>query len=123
LALADWIGRSRDLRLRDLWIALVFLTLSAWIAVEGAMFDFAGLGACRTDATEWLCLYVPEFSALWRPFVEWTAPTARQWIIGAFCLIVYLRFATPIVRELVLQNKAAAAAIQHARVRRGAWRF
>src|SRR5438094_138560 len=72
------------LRTAPLAAALGVLTLSAWVAVDGVVFDLAGLGTCRDPANEWLCLYVPEYSPLWRPFVEFTRPTMRATIVAAY---------------------------------------
>jgi hypothetical protein len=48
------------------------LIWSAWVGVNGAVFDQSGLDVCRLDnfRLEALCWYVPEFSALFRPFFE-----------------------------------------------------
>jgi hypothetical protein len=47
-----------------------------------------------------LCLYVPEYSPLWRPFVEFTRPSPRETIVGLYCLVVYLWLAAPIAAGL-----------------------
>lgn len=54
-----------------MWIVLMVLTLSAWVGINGAVFDQQSMDLCWQNnyELEFLCWYVPEFSALWRPFV------------------------------------------------------
>lgn len=53
------------------WIALMVLTLSSWVGLNGVVFDQRSMDVCWQNnyELEFLCWYVPEFSALWRPFV------------------------------------------------------
>jgi len=53
-------------------IRRVLSVLFSFVAIDGAVFDLAALATCRNPDYEWLCLYVPEYSPLWRPFVELT---------------------------------------------------
>jgi hypothetical protein len=52
-------------------LASLVLALSTWVGVNGVVFGQEGMGACWANnyELEFLCWYVPEFSALWRPFV------------------------------------------------------
>lgn len=61
--------------LRRLVFVLV-VALSAWVALDGYVFGQNQMDACWAEnyANEYLCWYLPEFSALWRPFV-----TGRFW--------------------------------------------
>lgn len=54
-----------------LMISFVLL-LSIWVGIDGYLYGQANMDACwgNNYALEFLCWYVPEFSALWRPFVE-----------------------------------------------------
>lgn len=47
------------------------LAISTWVAIDGYVFGQASLDICQRDGyqLEFLCWYVPEFSALLRPFV------------------------------------------------------
>lgn len=49
----------------------VLLIASAWVGIDGVVFGQQGMDVCMTNnyQLEFLCWYVPEFSALWRPFV------------------------------------------------------
>jgi hypothetical protein len=75
------------------------------------MFELSGLGACRDLAYEWLCLYVPEYSPLWRPFVEPTRPSTNAAIVGLYCFVVYVRLATPLVAEMLNRRRASNASL------------
>jgi hypothetical protein len=87
VALADVDSRRPRARLA----LLAIVTLSSWVAIDGVMFGLAGLGLCRDPTFEWACLYVPEYSALWRPFVEFTRPGVRETVVGAYCAIAWVR--------------------------------
>lgn len=69
MALASCMEQMRGL----LWSALIagVLALSIWVGVNGVVFGQADMDVCWANnyALECLCWYVPEFSALWRPFV------------------------------------------------------
>jgi hypothetical protein len=54
-----------------LWLALLVLTLSVWVGLNGAVFGQQSMDVCWANnyELEFMCWYVPEFSALWRPFV------------------------------------------------------
>lgn len=45
--------------------------LSTWVGIDGVIFGQKGMDICMANnyQLEFLCWYVPEFSALWRPFV------------------------------------------------------
>lgn len=53
------------------WIALALLALSSWVGINGTVFAQRSMDLCWQNnyELEFLCWYVPEFSALWRPFV------------------------------------------------------
>jgi len=101
LALAVRVVHRDRARAASLAVTLVVLTLSSWVAVDGVMFELSGLATCRDPAYEWLCLYVPEYSPLWRPFVELTRPTMNATIVGLYFFVVYVWLAAPLVAALV----------------------
>jgi hypothetical protein len=54
-------------------ILLLVLVMSFWVGINGAVFDQWGIDQrCATDEwkNEYLCWYIPEFSALFYPFVK-----------------------------------------------------
>jgi hypothetical protein len=121
-AIAVWLARVRDLSLTRALTLFAVLTLSAWVAIDGAVFDYSGLGACRDASNEWLCLYVPEFSALWRPFVQWTAPSLDRVVVGGYCGVVYLWLAAPVARAILRRASLAVADFARAQAGRQPWR-
>jgi hypothetical protein len=99
------------------------LSLSAWVAVEGGVFEPTAPAACFERNFEPLCWYVPEFSPLWWPFVEFRRPTAARAIVGAYFCIVYLWFAAPLVLEIFRRGRAAASGLVSTHVRLASWRI
>lgn len=63
------------------WMVMLALTMSVWVGINGAAFGQQSMDVCWANnyQLEFLCWYVPEFSALWRPFVThglWGLPGA-----------------------------------------------
>lgn len=82
LAIAVRLQRIRESRLPSLVALLAVLTLSVWVGINGAVYDQQDLGVCRSETNEFLCWYVPEFSALWHPFVAGVWPEREGWVIA-----------------------------------------
>jgi hypothetical protein len=89
---------------------LAVLTLSAWVAIDGAVFGQAALDLCFNDTFASLCWYVPEFSPLWRPFVQFTAPSPAVAMVGVYFTVVYVWMAAPLVRDLSPRTVAMVSA-------------
>jgi len=53
------------------YILVLILLISFWVGINGVVFGQDNMGICWQNnyKCEMLCWYVPEFSALWRPFV------------------------------------------------------
>lgn len=83
-------------------LALTALTLAHWGAVTGLVFGQTASGICQRNDGEFshLCLNVPEFSALWRPFVVWTDVTPAKGLFWTYATFVYGYLALPQVRAL-----------------------
>lgn len=122
-AIATWLARARELTAPGRAALFAILTLSTWVAIDGIVFGFTGLGACRDPNDEWLCLYVPEFSALWRPFVEWTPPSADRVVVGAYFAVVYAWLAAPLITALAADGRDAIVRVARAQSTREGWRF
>jgi hypothetical protein len=89
------------------WAALA---LSVWVAIDGAVFGQNNLGICEQNgwAQEFLCWYVPEFSALWRPFVAPSAVMLPGLTFIAFCLVVFASLSLPLLQgSRSLDNRGA----------------
>jgi hypothetical protein len=122
-AVAVWLARVSELTLARMWALLAVLTLSTWVAIDGVVFGFSALGTCRDSNLEWLCLYVPEFSALWRPFVVWTAPTFARTAVGLYFVVVFVYLARPVVAAIATRHASAASAFLHEQRSADRWRF
>jgi hypothetical protein len=102
LALAARLRRVTDASLGSLAATGLVLTLSSWVGISGAAFDQRTLEVCHENhyALESLCWYVPEFSALWRPFVSFSSPLVTQGVYGVYCAVVYLALMAPVATAL-----------------------
>ncbi len=110
-----------DVRLRVGILAI--LTLSAWVAIDGAVFGQAALDVCFNDTFASLCWYVPEFSPLWRPFVQFTMPSLAVAMVGVYFAVVYIWMATPLVRDLAPRSTAMFSAKWYALSQGERWRI
>jgi hypothetical protein len=74
-----------------LW-TLAALGLSVWVGIDGAVFGQNNLGICQDNswAQEFLCWYVPEFSALWRPFVAPSPISPPGLLMIGYCGVVFV---------------------------------
>jgi hypothetical protein len=102
LAIAVKLHQAPRLRLPTLLGVLAALTLSVWVGIDGAVFGQSNLGICDQNqwAQEFLCWYVPEFSALWRPFVAPTSVSPSQVLIVAFFGVAYVVLSFPVLRQI-----------------------
>jgi len=96
----------RDSRLSARAVLLPLLAFSAWVGVNGVVFDQYGMGLCRQKnfRLEALCWYTPEFSALFRPFYSHRPlDTFAQTVIGYAAVVVIALGAPrvwPLLRDL-----------------------
>lgn len=137
LALAVWLRKAEA----PLWMrlaALLVLTLSCWVGLNGAIFGDATLAqTCVWDdfARESYCNYIPEFSVLWRPFVTlgqlgltpafYAAERldTGKLIYAGFTVVVYLYLAVPLVVAMVRQAIPPAQRFARQRLSLAAWRM
>lgn len=123
LAIAVAIQRRRELSTGAVVAVLGILSLSAWVGINGPVFNQGNLRLCSENhyALEFLCWYTPEFSVLWRPFV--TPPTSFTWqqvTFVTYCALVYLWLAAPVVADLGTRIGRSFSTL---RASAGAWRF
>ena len=90
-ALAAWSVSSPRGIGREI-AGIVCLGWSLWVGVNGLVYRQYGLGVCTEDhyALEFLCWYVPEFSVLFRPFVEARPLDAMQGGVVVYFALVAL---------------------------------
>ncbi len=85
LALASWsVSKPRTIGLE--LAGLACLGWSLWVGLNGLVYRQYGLGVCSADhyALEFLCWYVPEFSVLFRPFVEAKTLSSPQLAVALY---------------------------------------
>ncbi len=83
---------------------LAILSWSLWVGLDGAVFGQNNMSVCIANdyKLEALCWYVPEFGALFRPFVDMGDKILSIKTIS-FCLlylIVFFRLALPVFAQL-----------------------
>lgn len=86
-------------------LTLIVLVWSIWVGVSGAVFGEANMGICFENnyQLEFLCWYVPEFSALLRPFVEPFNLEARHIKIIVYGIAVFIYLGFPILKLIINQ--------------------
>lgn len=84
-------------------LVLAILSLSVWVGVNGVVFDQHGLTQCNYDM-EMLCWYVPEFSALWNPFVENQQLHSHQRIILVYFFLTSIVMCLDFIRSSQLPD-------------------
>ena len=123
-ALAVRLSAARESFASNL-LTLGVLVLSFWVGVNGAVFDQNNLELCTANKyeLEFLCWYVPEFSVLFRPFVEASPLAPREVSILLYGLVVCAYLAIPLLSALLKAATTKAAQLRRALVTRGGWRF
>ena len=101
-------------------VTLGVLVLSAWVGLTGAVGDPSTLAFCARDdyALESLCWYSPEYSSLWLPLRDFPSLTVRTTVTAAYCVVVFVYLAWPLVRSL---GRALSRAVDRSWIR--GWRF
>jgi hypothetical protein len=83
-------------------LALAALVWSGWVGVNGAVYGQHAMQGCQAKnfEFEWVCWYVPEYSALFRPFVVGRSLVVGEWIVVLHVTAVVLALATSHVRAV-----------------------
>jgi hypothetical protein len=82
---------------------IVILLLSFWVGVNGPVFGLNTLLVCQENGywLDPLCLYVPEFGVLFRPFVEVAGQlTLKNILFIVLNSIVFIYLALPVIIQL-----------------------
>jgi len=108
LAIAVKLQRPGSLRTPALVGLIAIVTLSVWVAINGAVFDKNNLRACTDNAwaLEALCWYTPEFSVLWRPFIERSPISFEHGLFIGYCTIAWMYLVAPLLNELAARVKS-----------------
>lgn len=102
LALAAWCGGCVRSRWTDA-LGVVFVLWSCWVGANGLVFRLYELQECWANnyQLELLCLYVPEFSVLFRPFVQLASIGAVEATALTYFAIVGLYLVAPRISTMV----------------------
>ena len=108
LALAWCLGEQHKSIMLRVSILLALL-LSVWVSISGAVFDVDCLGICNADnyAMECVTWYVPEFSVLWRPFVESRTLHREDYWLILYGVVVFLYLGLPMMRTTAVDISKA----------------
>ncbi len=100
------------------------LTLSLWVGVNGVVFQQQTLDICTENnyALESLCWYVPEFSALVRPFITHAALLLKDKLILIMFASIWLYTLAPTIIDLFRRLKLIFQA-NHSRLDFSGWKF
>ncbi len=95
---------------------LVLLAGSIWVGANGAVFGQSNMGVCQQDdyQLEHLCWFVPEFSALARPFVAPSPLSPMAIALLTYFGCAFLILAQPVAAALIEQFRAQGRSIERA---------
>lgn len=83
-------------------LTVALLAWSTWVGIEGAVYGQLEMSFCNAQPDfESLCLYTPEFSALFRPFLVAKALTLKEQIVFGYSFAAGAVLATPFVIDLL----------------------
>lgn len=103
---ASWIlARLAHSQSRSFWQTAIYsaiLSFSLWVGINGVVFQQKTLDLCtkKNYSLEAFCWYVPEFSALFRPFVTHKMLQFSDWLLLFTFLAIWLYLAIPHCIEL-----------------------
>lgn len=109
LVLATWLS-DKSLPLARRGVVGALLILSAWVGINGAVFDLNGLHFVATNnyAQEYLTWYTPEFSPLWHPLVSAPPITVKNGVFIVLVLITTLWLLAPLACGLRAATASSA---------------
>ena len=96
ILLASMISNAKTKSFLTKMFIFTAILLGGWVVISGTVFDLKNLSACSENdfTTEFLCWYVPEFSPLFRPFIEPSALSVNNilLIVAVLTSVVYMCF-------------------------------
>jgi hypothetical protein len=106
-ALAVRLMRYKEASLGMNLLTLVVFCLSAWVSVDGAVFQLyvgpSPICFIYHDALRTLCWDTPDYSTLWQPFAFHIKITQGQQMFLVFSLLVAVYMVTPLFIHLLKQ--------------------
>ncbi|HEY4033409.1 MAG TPA: hypothetical protein VGL94_05535 [Ktedonobacteraceae bacterium] len=110
-ALAVRLIRYKEASLGVNMLTLVIFCLSAWVSVNGAAFQVPSIGHVLPRVCSQkhfllypLCVYTPEYSPLWQPFVSHPHISQGQMIFLIYSLLVAAYLVAPLLIHLLKQT-------------------
>lgn len=125
LAIHALLEKKRSGMLESAGVLLV-LTFSVWAGLNGIAFGQNNLELCGENGGYLMgfCWYVPEFSALWRPFLAERGLHGKQLAFAIYFFLTFLLLSWPIWRFLISSLKRNfLSAVNNPRETFGQWRF
>lgn len=97
-------------------LVIVILALSIWVGISGAIFhlDKLEIGYLNRYALEHIVWYVPEFSALWHPFVDRRELNWQDQVILVYGAMVFLHLGFPVLVKMYHQLVQALVEMKNA---------
>jgi hypothetical protein len=116
-ALAVRLMRYKEVSLAMNLLTLVVFCLSAWVSIDGAVFQsqVVPISICTTNRYQLLvlCLYTPDYSPLWIPFVFTMRIYRSQAVFGLLSLLVSIYMIIPLFIHLLKQIWSAIKSYGH----------
>jgi hypothetical protein len=125
---AAWmLAKLIHAREKSLFLTLllaVLLTLSLWVGVDGVVFQQDTMDICYANnyALESLCWYMPEFSALVRPFISRMALQPNDRLLLLLYGVLGLYLLLPVAMDLLRKFKMLLQA-NRSRLNLSSWKF
>lgn len=106
LLIANAVSNANKETLWKNSLTAVVVVLSAWVVINGTVFDQRNLSVCSeyNYQLEFLCWYVPEYSVLIRPFIVSSPLTFKELFFSFYiviaCLFILQPLVIPVLRKL-----------------------
>ena len=96
----------RNAKFETFWknaLSFLIIALSAWIVINGTIFDQRNLSICYENnyQLEFLCWYVPEYSVLIRPLIVWSPLMFKDVVFMSYIFFTFFILITPITKAML----------------------
>jgi hypothetical protein len=126
-ALAVRLIRYKEASLGVNLLTFVVFCLSAWVSIDGAVFQLyvtiPRICSYQKFEIQVLCLYTPEYSSLWMPFVFHMQVPVKQALFGLLSLLVAIYMVTPLFIHLLRQINDLAKKYGERYLKLSEWRI